>query len=385
MKKENVQRFGMTFIVMITLVLFLILGGCKKKAEDTLPHIKIGMIVEDAVRPALVVAAGKLGYYAEEGVDVEFVSVDTVASGYAALATRKVDIFPFSTPASYLAKGSDHIIIGGTAVEGSSLVVSPQNKDVDFRNPANWKGKKIARNQNSVNTAQLIQAFQNDPRYTDDFEWIQIEEPSVTLESIKKGIVDGGFLTTERVWLAEEAGCKEAFDMGEFLPYYICCRVSANINGLKENREPYVAILRALIRAEHDYKENTDKIVDAVTEWTQQKRANVVRYIATPKDYETNQLVNYKNPVSPDPLFNKIAANVEANIALGNYEWAAPFTLKDRVDLSIYQDALTEILRRYPDDAVYKRIYELFRENNSGYFEDSSENGDITVDAAVSK
>jgi ABC-type nitrate/sulfonate/bicarbonate transport system substrate-binding protein len=334
------------------------------------------LIVEDAVRPALVVAAGKLGYYAEEGVDVEFVSIDSVQSGFAALATRKIDIFPFSTPASYLAKGSEHVIIGGVAVEGSSLVVSPQNKDVDFRNPANWKGKKIAGDPNSINTAELIKVFRQDPRYTDDFEWVQLENTSLTLESIKKGTVDGGFLTTERVWLAEEAGCKEAFDLGEYLPYYICCRLTANVNGVKENREPYVAVLRALLRAEYDYKNNTDKVVDAVTEYTQQKRNYVVRYFATPKDYASHQLVNFRNPVSPDPLYNKIVANVEANLVAGNFVWEAPFTLKDRVDLSIYQDALAGLLNRFPDDATYKEVYALFLENNSSYFADAAEGRD---------
>jgi hypothetical protein len=125
--------------------------------------------------------------------------------------------------------------------------------------------------------------------------------------------------------------------------------------------------------------------VDAVTEWTQQKRENVVRYIATSKDYETNQLVNYKNPVSPDPLFNKIVANVEANIVAGSFEWVAPFTIKDRVDLSIYQDAIAEIRKRYPNDPIYERVYSLFLENNSSYFEDSSGNGDKTAKAAANE
>jgi hypothetical protein len=128
-----------------------------------------------------------------------------------------------------------------------------------------------------------------------------------------------------------------------------------------------VAVLRALLRAEHDYTEDSDKIVDAVTEYTQQKRENVVRYFATEKDFSSGQLVNFKNPVSPDPLFNKFEDLNETNLAVSNYEWTAPFTLRDRVDITIYQDAMAELLTRFPEDQTYKRAYELFKENNSAY------------------
>ncbi|MDR0760569.1 MAG: ABC transporter substrate-binding protein [Treponema sp.] len=368
MKKKNAQRFGMTFAVIVTFAVLFVLAGCKKAQSDR-PVLKIGLIVQDAVRPALVVAAEKLGYYEEEGVDVEFVSIDSVNSGLAAVETRKIDIFPFSANAiSSLAKGSNHVFVGGVAVEGTSLVASPANRGTNFRDLSQWKGKKIGGSPTSIVVFQLLQFLKQNPDFDPDgFEFVEIDDNNVLLEAIKKGTVDAGFLTTERVWLAEEAGCAEAFDLAEYLPYYICCRLTANIQGVEENRAPYVAVLRALLRAEHDYKEDTDKIVDAVTAYTEQKREYVVRYIATEKNYQGGGLVNFKNPVSPDPLFNKLEALNNANIAAGNYVWNAPFTLKDRVDLTIYQDAITELLKRHPGDATYTKAFELFKENNSNY------------------
>jgi NitT/TauT family transport system substrate-binding protein len=368
MRARNVRRVGMAVIVIVIMAVISVTTGCKKAPSDK-PVLKIGLIVQDAVRPALVVAAEKLGYYEEEGVDIEFVSIDTVNSGLAAVETRKIDIFPFSANAiSSLAKGSNHVFVGGVAVEGTSLVASPGNRGTNFRDFSQWKGKKIGGNPTSIVTFQLLQFLkQNQNLYGDEFEFIQIDDNNVLLEAIKKGTVDAGFLTTERVWLAEEAGCVEAFDIAEYLPYYICCRLTANIKGVEENRAPYVAVLRALLRAERDYKEDTDKIVDAVTAYTGQKREYVVRYIATEKDYDGGGLVNFKNPVSPDPLFDKLEALNDANIAAGNYVWTAPFTLKDRVDLTIYQDAISELLERYPGDETYTKAFALFKKNNSNY------------------
>jgi hypothetical protein len=47
--------------------------------------------------------------------------------------------------------------------------------------------------------------------------------------------------------------------------------------------------------------------------------------------------------------------------------WTAPFTLKDRVDLTIYQDAINDLLERHPEDETYKKAFALFKENNSNY------------------
>lgn len=376
MKKK--QWLGLTAVAVILLSAVIIPGGCKKGSgtaagkSETVPTLKIGLIVQDAVRPALVVAAQSLGYYKEEGVNVEFVSIDTVNSGLAAVETRKVDIFPFSANAlSSIAKGSNHVITGGVAVEGQSLVASKNNATTNFRDFTQWRGKKIGGSPSSMPIFLMFQYIdENEPAIKrDDFEFLEFDDNNVLLEAIRKGTVDAGFLTTERVWLAEDSGLTEAFDLAEFLPNFICCRLTANIEGVKENRAAYVAVLRALLRAEHDYKNDTQKIVDAVVKYTEQKEQYVVRYIATEKNYDSGGLVNFRNPVSPDPLYNKLDELNKANIAAGKYTWQASVSLRDRVDLSIYEDAVNDLLARYPGDATYQRALALFAQNNSNYYQ----------------
>jgi NitT/TauT family transport system substrate-binding protein len=369
------HRVGIKGTIFALLVSLLGISSCakspEKEAAKALPTIRIGLIVQDAVRPALVVAAEELGYYKEEGVNVEFVSIDTVNSGLASVETRKVDIFPFAASAlSSIAKGSNHVIIGGTAVEGSSLVASKENADVDFKDFKNWKGKKIAADPTTANMYLLQEYIRSVyPEYNPgDILWTPFDDGNVLLEAIRKGSVDAGFLTTERVWLAEESGLREAFDLAEFLPYYLCCRQTAHLDGVKANREAYVAVIRAQLRAEHDYATDLPKIVSAVAKYTEQKAEYIVRYIGTEKAFDGGGLVNYKNPVSPDPLFNKIEHLYEVNITLGNYAPIEGVNLKDHVDLTIYQEAIKDLIARYPDDAIYQKAYELFQLNNSRYF-----------------
>jgi NitT/TauT family transport system substrate-binding protein len=222
----QLAKFRRTVFFLLIICGIAVLGGCGKSeakaGEKALPVIRIGLIVQDAVRPALVVAAEELGYYDEEGVNVEFISIDSVQSGLAAVETRKIDIFPFSASAlSSIAKGSNHLIIGGVAVEGSSLVASKANADVDFRDFRNWKGKTIGGNPTTANIYLLQEYIKSVyPEYRqEDVKWTPFDDNNVLLEAIRKGSVDAGVLTTERVWLAEESGLKEAFDLAEFMPY----------------------------------------------------------------------------------------------------------------------------------------------------------------------
>ena len=91
-------------------------------------------------------------------MNVEFINVDSVHSGIASVENGKLDVFTLSPMAlSSIAKGSDAAIFAGVATEGSSLVVSKENSDLDWRNFTNWNGKKIGGSPTDPITYLLIQ------------------------------------------------------------------------------------------------------------------------------------------------------------------------------------------------------------------------------------
>ncbi|MDR1066658.1 MAG: ABC transporter substrate-binding protein [Clostridiales bacterium] len=356
----------------LTMSLLTACGDKSATASKEIPTIKVGYIVQDSVRPGLVVAAKQLGYYDEEGVNVELVPVDSVPSGIAAVSTRKLDLFSLSVRAlSSIAKGGDETFIGGVATEGSSLVVSKENSEIDFRDFHNLKGKVIGKN-----PADPIELIFKDyvkeslgAEYTDDYiQWKDFDDNNVLLEAISKGSVDGGFLTTERVWLAEERGLKEAFDLAEFLPEYLCCRLTSTNATVKEKRDALVAILRAQIRAEIDYKNDTDKVIDALEEFTKQKRDHIIRYVGVHKDYAVDAFTDFKNPLSTNLMYNKIKQYDDVSVNFGFYERNPNVDLKEHVDPTLWQDAIKELIDRYPDVPEYKELNEFFLKDSSEYW-----------------
>jgi NitT/TauT family transport system substrate-binding protein len=376
--KEHIIMKKVINLIIIALILPVLLSavaGCSKTSDDSaeLPTVKVGWIQIDGVRPALVVAAQQLGYYKEEGINVEFINVDSVPSGIASVENGKLDVFTLSPMAlSSIAKGSDAAIFAGVATEGSSLVVSKENSDLDWDNFKNWKGKKIGTDPTDPITYLLVQHIkEQNPDYTDEgyVDWVEFDDNNVLLEAIANGSVDGGFLTTERVWLAEERGLKEAFDVAEFLPEFLCCRQTTTLSYISEHRDVLKKLLRAQIRAEKDYTDSPDKLFDAVAEITGQTKEHVIRYIGTEKNYYSTGLTKYRNPVSANPLYNKIVEYDQVNIKAGFYEENPDIDLKEHLDITIYEDALNELIEENPDDQTYKTMQDLFKTANSQYWE----------------
>jgi NitT/TauT family transport system substrate-binding protein len=348
-------------------------NGSKEKTKE-FPTVKIGYIVQDAVRPGLVVAAKQLGYYEEEGVNVELVPVDSVPSGVAAVSTKKLDLFSLSVMAlSTIAKGGDETFVGGVATEGSSLVVSKENVSVDFRDFHNLKGKTIGKGDTDP-ISYLLENYikeQLGADWTENYiNWKIIDDNNVLLEAISKGSVDGGLLTTERVWLAEERGLKEAFDVAEYLPEYLCCRLTSTRETVKAKRDALVSVLKAQIRAEIDYKINNGKVIDSLEKFTQQKRDHIVRYVGTHKTYEVSAFTDYKNPLSTNLMFNKIKQYDDVSIEMGLYERNPDIDLKDHVDPTLWQDAIAELKVRYPNVPQYEELEKFFLRDSSEYWED---------------
>ncbi|WP_026527068.1 ABC transporter substrate-binding protein [Butyrivibrio sp. VCD2006] len=342
--------------------------------DDTVDKLRIGLVTSGAVRPALVVAAQELGYYKEEGLDVEFVPLDDSTQALAALSAGKLEVWPYAVvpSLSQIAQGNDLVIYAGTATEGSSMVKGKGNEDVDFRDYNNWVGKKIAYSPTSTTYSQLLALLKENGIEREDVDWVEIPATDQVLEALKKGTIDAGFLTEEFLIVGEKAGLVEAFQLAEVLGNFVCCRQTANQTYFNEHQRAFKKLLRAQTRALVDYRDDTSKVVEAVAKFIEQDNSYVERYIATPNPIKTGAFAQYKNPVSPDPLFNNVSKLYQSQIDAGLITPAEGVELKDHFNISLFEEAVNELIEENPDVTAYKDVFELFKTNNSEY-------GDVTA------
>ncbi|MPM93682.1 hypothetical protein SDC9_140824 [bioreactor metagenome] len=105
-----------------------------------------------------------------------------------------------------------------------------------------------------------------------------------------------------------------------------------------------------------------------MAKYIEQDPEYVRQYIGTDNGIgDTGGLVQYKNLVSPDPLFNKVKALYDVSIRSGVFEEKTGVELKQHVDISVFEEAVSRLIAEYPDDATYRRILELYQKDNTDY------------------
>ena len=99
----------------------------------------------NSIKPAMIVLAHQMGYYKDEGLDVQIRQISNLNEGITSVQMGKLDILPLGVIPSmtFIAKGADLVIYGGTIAEGCQAVTLPANKTL-YNDIKNFKGKKIA-------------------------------------------------------------------------------------------------------------------------------------------------------------------------------------------------------------------------------------------------
>lgn len=98
------------------------------------------------VRTAIITIADELGYYEEEGVNVEFVN-SSGTEALTAITTNNKDLDVLGTgivpSLNFIANGSDLVVYAGTAAEGGSIVARPEDVE-QYKDLENYAGVRAA-------------------------------------------------------------------------------------------------------------------------------------------------------------------------------------------------------------------------------------------------
>lgn len=147
-KQKNIS------LLCLIIIIFTLFSGCSNKpmdAEEVIDlnveeehvKLKVGMSGKD-IKAVCVILAKELGYYEEEGISVEFEAVSTLNDAVTALSMNKLDIlaYGFVPSATFISKGADVVIYGGTISEGSQVICKIENSNI-IKDVDDLRGKKI--------------------------------------------------------------------------------------------------------------------------------------------------------------------------------------------------------------------------------------------------
>ena len=296
------------------------------------------------------------GYFAKEGVKVEFVSFSNSSDGLAALQAKKVDIglsFGTSAPLTLITKGANFVIIAGNQNGGHPVIAKEENAHL-YTGIEAFRGKTVATprlyTSDVVWRGALYQAGIVPGR---DLEVVEFKRPVDVLEAVKSGKVDVGIGSTLITARAAENGLAIPLFSNDFKPNHPCCRVVSRPDVVEAKGAVLKSFIKALLRAEKKFREDPESAVGA----------NI---------RQQNWTEAYARETSLEPHVNFfIDPNTNGVVEMWKYmqatEYLDPALTLDPysfINTSLYIEALRELAAQEPDP-FWESLLQRFTEWNS--------------------
>lgn len=359
MKKK---LFAATLCLLLALTASLLSAGCSddsgedqaaENGQEATETLKVGMLGKD-IKTACIILADSLGYFEEEGVDVQFEKINSLSDGLTAVSMDKLDILPFGVipSCSFISQGTDVVIFGGTISEGSEGITKD---DVEYTQLSDFAGKTIGCFR--METGHMVlKGLLREAGI--DAEFVYLESSQAIVEAVKKGEVDIGMVNSGYGYVAEQSGAHVAFQVGDFESDFPCCRQTASRTAVNEKRDALVKFETALLRAYETYLNDRDAAIKALTEYSGQEEAYVEAVMYGTDSYDNAMIV------SLDPNKKKVSDFYDVMKANGDIDADTEYNINDYIDTSIYEDALEALIERGEHADLYEELLKEFEENN---------------------
>lgn len=310
------------------------------------------------IRTAVQILASELGYYEEEGVNVEFVDISDTTAGLTTISSGKTDLDVWGTgivpDLTFIANGSDLVIFEGTAAEGGAIIATEENVE-KYQDLDNYEGITAAMVRNSsswvITRAKLLERGID----VDSITLLEVDSQANVAQAVAKGEADLGFLPIEYANSFRDIGVSLVMEAGELSPLYVCCRQITSSTKLEEKHDAFVKFTKANLRALEYFEDeaNRDEVVSILAEYSGQTEDYVYEYF-----FVNNTILTL------DPNRSGIITFYESLVDSGYFEDGTDVDVDDHIDTSVYKEALDEIIAEYPDDAFFQEQLEIYNEYN---------------------
>jgi len=346
--------------LVLVLLLTLLAVGCgktqvsgTKNAGEPADKIKFNVGYLPAVGHVLYFVAQEKGFFDQEGLDVELFQFTNSGEGLNAIKSGKLDTGSFGTaaPLTFIAKGTPFVIYGGMQSEGHGVVTKPAQAE-RFKTPQGFVGAKVATVR--LATGDAVWRYGLSQAGIDWKSQVTIQEldsPAAVLEAVKKGSADAGLVWVPFTEMAEQQGLKTVQWSTQFLDGHVCCRLVALESNIREKQEGFVRFSRALIRAYDFYLNDQQETVEILSKYVKLDKALLEKAAYSGHIHSI-----------PDPDKRRVEAFWNAMRGAGYIQ--SEQDIGKSVDTQIYQQALSQLRARYPQNKTYLQLEQDFAKNN---------------------
>ncbi len=308
---------------------------------------------------APTVIAENMGFFAEEGCDVEFQQVE-LAEGFASLAANNLDMMLMGTVQSleYIAKGTPLYIIGGTVLNGTEILAGPSWEGT-LEGPESFKGLNISYFRAETGQVAFRSWLKDQGLDIDggDVTFTPIDSEQAQIEAMLKGECDLSLVNNAFGYINRERGIKVAGLVKDFTGDYPCCRQNASDDAYHNKFLSLVDFETALLRGYKVFRQQPDVAIPMLAEYSGQEPDYIKAALYGTDDYEAAM------QLLPDPCRDATLAFYESLKDVDQLDASAPSADEYVVD-TVYSRALTSLMEREPEDEFWKDLESIYKKQN---------------------
>ena len=313
------------------------------------------------IKIAPAILADQLGYFTEEGCDVEFQTV-ALADAMASMSVNKLDIDLFGiVPAcSYVSQGVEVFVFGGTILNGSEII-SSTSFTKDLKKADDFKGLNIACSREESGQIFLKNYLQeNGLELGRDVVFEYVDNATTALEGLRSGQNDL-FITNNAMGYTYSTSMddiKVAAVPADITGSYPCCRQNCSEDAYHNKFLSLVDFEIALIRGYDYYLNNKEDVIARLVDYSAQDAAYVEAAMYGTSDYRNVM------DLTPGPHTDEVVKFYEAMQSIGEIAKGG-YDMRDYATSAVYKKALDALVEREPDNATYKKLAEDFGKYNA--------------------
>ena len=326
--------------------------------------LKVGLL-GTSIKPVGVLVADALGYFEEEGVDVQFEKVSSMNDAYMAVSTGDLDVYLFSSTAAatFITQGTTTLrVFGGTAAEGSEIMAAAGTPAIT--GVEDLLGKTIACQM--PETGQMVlKNYLLEQGYTigapgegADVSFVYVNDGSTAVEGCVKGEYDYCITNSCLGYYAEKFGAALVGSVKQFVETYPCCRQTCSQMAYEEEFDALVAFETATLRGHRYYLDHQEETLDILVDYAGEDRAFMQAQVYGTEDYTPVMRL------SLDPDKTACVAFYEAMANLGEISDTVEVNWEDYVVTDVYGTALEILSAREPDTALWQELTAYFEVHN---------------------
>lgn len=359
-KSNNKLIRSLAFMTAITLVMLLTACGGSSGSSPTDTVDPEGVATVRLAFPAnghiLNAIAEDQGYLEEEGIEVEYVKVDTDAEVFEGIENGTIDVASNSgtnLPLERIAAGQDLTIFGGYQLTGCMPIFA--KVDTEWKGIESLIGKKVAFEPNLYCITGPLLDKGYDP--LNQIKWYETADQNERIEAVKEGKADYALVGTSLNYAVNsDPDLKVCTYASDVLSDYSCCRVEARTEWVNENPDTVKALLRAWIRAMDYYDTHHDEAVQLMMQVTGQDEEYLRAYMDNPH-----------LDINVDPMKSSVRRAWDYMDRLGLFNSSASeINIDSHINTDLYKAALDECQERYGSEnpKFYEKLQGQYARNN---------------------